>query len=179
MVKCMNKQQIKYYIVSLISVVAGILLDQYTKFLAVTHLKDQSPYIIIKNVFELNYLENKGAAFGIMQNQRWFFVVSFVVVILIIFLLYIKLPTSQRFIPLHICSALIVAGAIGNLIDRVRLGYVVDFFYFSLIDFPIFNVADIFVVIGVITLAIVILFVYTEKELDDILSFRKTNQNKG
>ena len=80
MVKCMNKQQIKYYIVSLISVVAGILLDQYTKFLAVTHLKDQSPYIIIKNVFELNYLENKGAAFGIMQNQRWFFVVSFVVV---------------------------------------------------------------------------------------------------
>lgn len=172
----MNRQQVKYYIISLISVVAGIVLDQFTKFLAIEHLKGKPSFVIIKNVFELSYLENKGAAFGILQNQRWFFIVSFVFVITIIFMLYIKLPTSKRFIPLHVCSTLIVAGAIGNLVDRVKLGYVIDFFYFSLIDFPIFNVADIFVVVGVICLAVCILFVYSEEEVDDILSFPRMNR---
>lgn len=172
----MNKQQIKYYLITLISVIAGICLDQYTKFLAVTHLKDKPPFVIIQNVFELHYLENKGAAFGILQNQQWFFIVSFVFIITIVIWLYIKLPTSKRFLPLHICSALIVTGAIGNLVDRLKLGYVIDFFYFSLIDFPIFNVADIFVVTGVIFLAVAILFVYTEDELDDILSFQRMHR---
>ncbi len=173
----MKKQQIKYYIITILSIIAGICLDQYTKFLAVTHLKDRPSVVLIRNVFELSYLENKGAAFGIMQNQRWFFIVSFVFIIAIILWLYVKLPASKRFLPLHACSALIVAGAIGNLVDRVKLGYVIDFFYFSLIDFPIFNVADIFVVTGVILLAILILFVYTEDEVDDILSFRRMNRS--
>lgn len=172
----MKKQQLKYYIFTVLSIIAGICLDQYTKYLAVTHLKDRPSIVIIRNVFELSYLENKGAAFGIMQNQRWFFIVSFVFIIAIILWLYIKLPASVRFLPLHACSALIVMGAIGNLVDRVKLGYVIDFFNFSLIDFPIFNVADIFVVTGVILLAVLILFVYTEDEVDDILSFRRMNR---
>lgn len=171
----MKKQQLKYYIFTVLSIIAGICLDQYTKYLAVTHLKDRPSIVIIRNVFELSYLENKGAAFGIMQNQRWFFIVSFVFIIAIILWIYIKLPASVRFLPLHACNALIVMGAIGNLVDRVKLGYVIDFFYFSLIDFPIFNVADIFVVTGVILLAVLILFVYTEDEVDDILSFRRMN----
>lgn len=172
----MKKQQLKYYIFTVLSIIAGICLDQYAKYLAVTHLKDRPSIVIIRNVFELSYLENKGAAFGIMQNQRWFFIVSFVFIIAIILWLYIKLPASVRFLPLHTCSALIVMGALGNLVDRVKLGYVIDFFYFSLIDFPIFNVADIFVVTGVILLAVLILFVYTEDEVDDILSFRRMNR---
>lgn len=172
----MKKQQLKYYIFTVLSIIAGICLDQYTKYLAVTHLKERPSIVIIRNVFELSYLENKGAAFGIMQNQRWFFIVSFVFIIAIILWIYIKLPASVRFLPLHACSALIVMGAIGNLVDRVKLGYVIDFFYFSLIDFPIFNVADIFVVTGVILLAVLILFVYTEDEVDVILSFRRMNR---
>ena len=176
MVKHMKKQQLKYSIFTVLSIIAGICLDQYTKYLAVTHLKERPSIVIIRNVFELSYLENKGAAFGIMQNQRWFFIVSFVFIIAIILWIYIKLPASVRFLPLHACSALIVMGAIGNLVDRVKLGYVIDFFYFSLIDFPIFNVADIFVVTGVILLAVLILFVYTEDEVDVILSFRRMNR---
>lgn len=172
----MKKQQLKYYIFTVLSIIAGICLDQYTKYLAVTHLKERPSIVIIRNVFELSYLENKGAAFGIMQNQRWFFIVSFIFIIAIILWIYIKLPASVRFLPLHACSALIVMGAIGNLVDRVKLGYVIDFFYFSLIDFPIFNVADIFVVTGVILLAVLILFVYTEDEVDVILSFRRMNR---
>ena len=70
-------------------------MDQFTKFLAVEHLKGKPSFVIIKNVFELSYLENKGAAFGILQNQRCFLLLVSVFVITIIFMLYIKIPTSK------------------------------------------------------------------------------------
>ena len=75
--------------------------------------------------------------------------------------------------PLRICSILLIAGAVGNLIDRVRLNYVIDFFYFKLIDFPIFNVADIYVSVGTAVLIILILFYYKEEELNLLLKGRK------
>lgn len=173
----MEKKQIKCYLLSILAVIAGIVLDQYTKLLAVQNLKDQNPFIIIKNVFQLQYLENRGAAFGVLQNQRTFFIFSFIIIVAAVLYLYIKLPVTKRFLPLHVCSVLIVSGAFGNLIDRIRLGYVVDFFYFELINFPIFNVADILVVVGTIILAALILFFYKEDELDFILSFKKRNEN--
>lgn len=169
----MNKNRTKYYLISILAVIAGIFLDQYTKFLAVQHLKDQEPFIIIKNVFQLHYLENRGAAFGVLQNQRGFFIFSFIVIIAAVIYFYAKLPTTKRFAPLHACAVLVTSGAIGNMIDRLRLEYVVDFFYFELIDFPIFNVADIFVVVSVILLAVLILFVYKDEELDNIFNFKK------
>ena len=72
----MQKKQIQYCMIAIISIVIAILLDQWTKFLAVLHLKNQSAIELIKDVFELRYLENKGAAFGIMQNQQVFFLIS-------------------------------------------------------------------------------------------------------
>lgn len=167
----------KCYIFSIAAVIAGVVLDQYTKLLAVRHLKDQEAFTIINHVFQLQYLENRGAAFGILQNQRGFFLFSFIVIIAAILYLYRRLPVSRHFLPLHICAVLITAGAFGNMIDRIRLGYVIDFFYFELIDFPIFNVADIFVVIGVALLAVLVLFVYKEDELDVLFSFRKRKEN--
>lgn len=169
----MDRKHMKCYIISIFAVIAGILLDQYTKFLAIQKLKDKEPFTIIENIFQLYYLENRGAAFGVLQDQKMFFIFSFVIIIAAVIYLYVKLPVTKRFLPLHMCSVLIVAGAFGNVIDRFRLGYVVDFFYFELIDFPVFNVADIFVVIGVIVLAVLILFFYKEDELDLILSFKK------
>ena len=77
---------------------------------------------------------------------------------------YMRLPKIKRYMPLHITAVVLVSGALGNLIDRIRLGYVVDFFYFSLIDFPIFNVADIYVVLSFVSLMICILFVYREED---------------
>lgn len=168
----MKSERIKYYVCAVLAVIAGILFDQYTKFLAIEHLKGQQPFVLIKNVFELNYLENRGAAFGMLQNQKGFFIFSLILIIAAVLYLYVKLPLGKRFLPLHICSILIVAGAVGNMIDRLRLGYVVDFFYFKLIDFPIFNVADIFVVVSVILLAILVLFVYKDEEINGIFSFR-------
>lgn len=172
----MNKKYMKCYITSILAVLAGIFLDQYTKFLAVEHLKDREPFVIIKDVFQLYYLENRGAAFGVLQNQKIFFIFSFIIIICAMAYLYTKLPITRRFLPLHICSVLIVAGAFGNVIDRFKLGYVIDFFYFELINFPVFNVADIFVVVGVGILAIFILFFYNEKELDFIFNWKRKSR---
>ena len=99
---------------------------------------------LINKVFQLCYLENRGAAFGLLQNQRIFFLICALVILIFAIWIYGKLPNAQRYLPLRICIIGICgAGAIGNMIDRIYLGYVVDFFYFNLIDFPIFNVADI------------------------------------
>ena len=170
-----KRKKVQCYSYAILAVIIGVILDQYTKFLAVSNLKGQDPFIIIKNVFQLYYLENRGAAFGMLQNQRAFFIFSFVVIIAAIIYLYLKLPLGKRYLPLHFCGVLITAGAIGNMIDRLTLGYVVDFFYFELINFPVFNVADIYVVAGVILLAILVLFVYKDEELDSVFSLKRKN----
>jgi len=165
-------------IIVLISVAAGVVFDQYTKWLAVRHLKDQKPFIIIEGVFSLQYLENRGAAFGLMQNQRALFLIGAAIITLLILYCFIKMPHSKRFMPLSIIGICVLIGAFGNLIDRVRLGYVVDFFYFELIDFPIFNVADIFLTVSVSILILLILFYYKEEDLS-WLSFKgKSEQHQ-
>lgn len=155
----------KYYIIGILGVITGIILDQYTKWLAVTHLKD-GPIPIIDQVFELHYLENRGAAFGMLQNQQLFFIITGLILLVLGTVLYMKLPYTKRMLPLRACLALIASGAIGNMIDRISLNYVVDFLYFKLIDFPIFNVADIFVTVATLGVGFLILFYYKEEELD-------------
>ena len=154
-----NRPGLKQYIFAALGVVILVLLDQYTKLLAIAHLKDQSAFVLWNNVFELHYLENRGAAFGIFQNQRWFFVIMTVVILVIVSWFYGRTPVEKRYLPLRICMIILTAGAIGNFIDRLTRGYVVDFFYFSLIDFPIFNVADIYVTVGVALFAILYLII--------------------
>ena len=155
----------KSYLISLFAVLTGVALDQYTKILAVKHLQD-APIPIIDGIFELHYLENRGAAFGMLQNQRTFFLIVTTIILICSAILMVKLPETKRTIPLKACIVSIVAGAIGNLIDRVRLNYVIDFLYFELIDFPIFNVADIYVTVAAFSLIFLILFYYKESELE-------------
>ena len=143
-----------------------IALDQYTKHLAVINLKDRPAFVIIEGVFELNYLENRGAAFGMLQNQKVFFVFIACIILVAICYVLFKMPEGRRYTWLHILLVMIAAGAVGNMIDRVRLEYVVDFFYFVLINFPIFNVADIYVSVACVLLAIMILFYYKEQDLE-------------
>ena len=141
-----------------------ILIDQFTKYLAVTFLKDDGPFIIIDGVFQLRYLENRGAAFGMMQGRQYLFVAGAAVIVLLIAYFYQKMPMTKKYIPLRICAVLLCSGAIGNMIDRLKLNYVVDFFYFDLIDFPIFNVADCYVVVACIAFVFLILFYYKEDD---------------
>lgn len=151
-------------IIAIIAVSILVGLDQWTKHLAQIHLMNENPYVLIHNVFELHYLENRGAAFGILQNQKIFFVISAVLILFVIAVIFHRIPPQVRYTPLRICSVLVCAGAIGNMIDRMNLNYVVDFFYFKLIDFPIFNVADIYVVAACIFFALLILFFYKDED---------------
>lgn len=160
----MDRQNIKGYIIALLGFAAALITDQLTKYLAVLNLQNQPAKVIIDGVFELRYLENRGAAFGMMQNMQYFFVAGAIAVCAVIVVLYIRIPHTVRYIPLRACAVLLCAGAVGNLIDRIRLNYVIDFFYFRLIDFPIFNVADCYVVISCVFFALLILFYYREDD---------------
>lgn len=168
-----DANRIKHYAVAVIAAAAGVLLDQFTKYLAITRLKGEEPFILLKGVFQFEYLENRGAAFGLFQDQRMFFFISVAVICAVVIWFYLKVPMERRFLPLRICAVLIVAGAFGNCIDRVRLNYVVDFFYFKLIDFPIFNVADIYVTVSTFALVVLLFFYYKEEDFERIFHRRK------
>ena len=157
---------------SFILILCGTILvaiDQLTKRLAMTGLAG-GPRVIIDGVFELRYTENRGAAFGMLQNQRIFFIIVTFLALLALIWLYFRIPDDRRFLPLRIIDIFIISGAVGNLIDRIARGYVVDFMYISLIDFPVFNVADIYVSWSAVLALILILFKYRE---DDFKRFRK------
>lgn len=168
---------IKSYLLAIAGCILLTLFDQFTKWLAVVNLKNQDPFVLIKGVFKLEYLENRGAAFGIMQNQQIFFAITAILIIGIIFFLYGRMPHTKRFYILKICAVLVCAGAIGNLIDRLRLNYVIDFFYFELIDFPVFNVADCYVVVACIGFALSVLFYYKDEELK-VFSLKKNKEQE-
>ncbi|HOV68869.1 MAG TPA: signal peptidase II [Clostridia bacterium] len=134
-----------------------LIFDQVTKYLAQVHLKPSIREIeIINGVFSFVYVENKGAAFGILQNQRWLFLlITIPAIVVIVYLLYKCKPK----LIVKVALAMILSGAIGNnIIDRIFLGYVRDFLYFKLIDFPIFNIADAAISVGATILITVIIF---------------------
>ena len=159
-------QKMRQIIIFFIGTALGVGLDQWTKYLAFSRLKGQDAIVLWKDVFELQYLENRGAAFGMLQGkQGFFFVIAAVVLAAAVYFLW-KMPCSKKYLPLFISLCLITAGAIGNMIDRVRLEFVIDFLYFKLINFPIFNVADCYVTVATAAVMILILFYYQENDLE-------------
>ena len=145
-----------------------VFLDQITKYFALLYLRGKESFVLIPGVFELCYLENRGAAFGILQNKGFFFVIVTILFMLIAAVFYIRIPNSRKFYSLQWLVVFVVAGAAGNMIDRVFRGYVVDFFYFSLIDFPVFNVADCYVTISVFISVLLIFFYFSEDDLEEV-----------
>lgn len=162
----MSTRHIKQLVVGLLSVILLVVLDQITKHLAVLHLKKASSFSLIPEVFELSYLENHGAAFGILQGQKTFFVAMTVIVLIILIFLYIRIPDTKRYTYMRLILILLISGAIGNFIDRCLHNYVIDFFYFKLIDFPVFNVADIYVTTAAVLLILLFIFYYKEEDID-------------
>ena len=151
-------------------------IDQFTKYLAVLYLKDKPAYPIIEGVFELKYLENRGAAFGMLQDQKAFFVLIACVILVAVCYILMKLPKHKKYNLLHSLLVLIASGAIGNMIDRIRLEYVVDFLYFKLINFPIFNVADIYVTVAAFAMIFLVLFYYKEDDFEEIFPPKKKSE---
>ena len=141
----------------LLSVALLVGVDQLTKWWSVTQLAGTDGIPLWKGVFELTYVENRGAAFGMLQNQQWLFVAVTLVMLALVGILLFGSKAYRH--PLSVgAGVLIIAGGIGNLIDRTVSGYVVDFLYFRLIDFPIFNFADICVTGGAIAGIVYLLF---------------------
>lgn len=143
---------ISYLIIAALLVVC----DQLVKYWVVSNLSLGEAMNVIPNVFSLTYYQNSGAAWSILQGQIWFFaIVTFVAVPLCIWLLW-KNRRGSKFYSLAL--GLVIAGALGNFIDRIRLGYVVDMFQTDFMNFPIFNVADMCLTIGVVMVFIYALF---------------------
>lgn len=165
---------LKKAVIGMILSVVLIVIDQMTKLMAIHGLMNQQPFVILDGIFELHYLENRGAAFGILQEKKAFFIIFTILVLAFIAYIYLKrIPDEKKFRLLDGICILFFAGALGNFIDRVFRNYVVDFFYFKLIDFPIFNVADIYVTVAAFAMIILGLFYYKEDDYNKIFPAKK------
>lgn len=160
------KKLILYYLLMIVGVVGLVAIDRVTKYLAVLNLKDNEPFVLIDNVLELHYLENTGAAFGMLKGAKIFFVILTVVFLVVAVIAFGKIAFTKKNMPLHVLIVFLLSGAVGNFIDRIRFDYVVDFIYFKLINFPIFNVADIYVSLSVVVLIVLLIFFYKDEPKD-------------
>lgn len=141
----------------LLVVVSLVGLDQFSKYLIVSHFDVGEGFKVIENFFSIHYVRNFGAGFSILQNQTVFLsMISLLAVCGLSYLLY----TSKKSEKLNrLCYLLVISGSLGNFIDRIRIGYVVDFLDFILLgwDYPVFNVADCFICVGCLLLMISVL----------------------
>lgn len=135
-----------------------VILDRISKYLVVEHLKDIKSIPVIENVLNFTYVENRGMAFGALQNARWVFMIVTSLIIVAIVVLFIKHGGKSKLFDVSL--GLILGGGIGNMIDRVFLGYVIDFIDFCAFDFWtwVFNVADSAVTVGSIIFAVYLVF---------------------
>lgn len=192
------KKNKKTLIFSVVFTLILIGLDQFTKYLAVIGLKDKPAIPIIKGVFELKYLENTSAAFGMdpvsllhnmfqfdifnknpelyLNVRMGFFYILTIAMIVLFAWAFCKIPTVKRFVFIDYILIFMTAGAIGNLIDRVVQQYVIDFLYFKLINFPIFNVADIYVTCSAIALLVLGVFYYKDEDIEMIFPSKKKDK---
>lgn len=157
-----------YYAAGLVWVLLLVLLDQRAKALAAAELKGGPVRVLIPGVLSLGYVENRGMAFGMLQGGRVFFVVLTVIILIVLAAAYHAIPEKKRFWPLSLGVLFIIAGALGNFIDRLRLGYVIDYFQLEFMDFPLFNLADCFLTWTAVLIALLMVFFYKNEDLKQI-----------
>jgi signal peptidase II len=156
----------------LIYLVLLVAFDQFTKYLAVTKLLNQKPIQLIPKVLQLQYLENTGAVWGVFGSKTNLLALVSIIIMIGMIYFYFKIPKEKHYNCLRIIIIFITAGAIGNLIDRIVRTFVVDFIYFEIIDFPIFNIADSYVTVSATLLIILFLFYYKDEDFE-FLNFKK------
>lgn len=176
----MEKTKIIRMIICTICAAILVWLDRISKLWAIANLMNKEEKWIIKNALQLYYLPNgnRGAAWGMLEGHQTLFVIIATVVVLAIAYIIFNIPEDKKFIFLTISLTFIAAGGIGNMYDRIMQGYVVDFIYFSLIDFPIFNVADIYVSVSTVLLALYLIFIVKEDELKQLEEAIKNPLNR-
>ncbi len=142
-------------VIAIIIIAVLVLIDQLTKVYAINEVKPQGMIKVIDNFYYFTYVENRGAAFGMMQNRQWFFIAVTVVIFAILGGVLVKYKIEGKLF--YTATVLIFAGGIGNLIDRIFRGYVVDFLQFSFFS-PVCNLADYFITVGAVMLVISVVF---------------------
>ena len=136
-----------------------ILLDQGTKLLALEWLKPIENAVAVPGLLDLTFVENRGVAFGMFSGQRWLILALTGAIVGVLVYYYKKLPAEKEYRWVRCALVMIVSGAVGNIIDRIFRGYVVDYLHATFIDFPVFNFADCLVVCGVILMIVYLLFI--------------------
>lgn len=140
-----------------------VLLDQISKYIAILTLKGGGGIPFIPHIMEFLYVENRGIAFGMLQGKSHFIIPLTIVILAVCIYFLIYYLKKSKHLP-SIALTFIIGGAIGNLIDKLRLGYVVDFLHTTFIEFPVFNLADVFVCVGAGLFAMFILFFDKEEK---------------
>ncbi|HEL0601147.1 TPA: signal peptidase II [Streptococcus equi subsp. zooepidemicus] len=135
-----------------IAAIVLMILDQLSKWWTVTHIELGQVKPFIPGLVSLTYLQNRGAAFSILQNQQWFFTI--ITILVVGYAIYYVLKHTKASFWLQLSLLLIISGGLGNFIDRMRLSYVVDMIHLDVINFAIFNVADSYLTVGVLLLVI-------------------------
>lgn len=169
------KQKLRhlFYIIVLVGI------DQLIKYWVRLNLMNQEPLVIIPKILKLQYHENTGAVWGLFGGQVQYLSILTLLILLVIVFIYFKIPNTKKLNALKIIFVFIAAGAIGNLIDRVFLKHVVDFIYFEIINFPLFNFADTCITISSALLLILALFYYKDDDflfLDQIFKGKKKDK---
>lgn len=163
-----NKKIAGSIIPAIICFVILVIIDQATKYWIDHNMDLYESIPVIKNVFEIYYIHNPGAAWGIFADKQILFYICTIAVLIFGSWFYVRCAKSGAFHDIRILIVLILSGAVGNFIDRLRFQYVIDFFYLKLIDFPVFNVADCYVTVGFLLMVILIFFKYKEEDLECI-----------
>lgn len=172
----MRKQSYIRFVVLCVLLAFLTFGDQISKYAASAVLKGRDKTIVVKGLLSFEYLENRGAAWGVLSGKIIFLTLLTIFFTLILFVIIIKIEkvivlTNDKiklFSVIQFLLVLLVAGALGNLIDRLRFGYVVDFIQFEFMDFPIFNIADCYVTVSALILVVILLFFLKEEDIGKI-----------
>ena len=150
-----------------------LFADQLSKIAAEHFLPKPDGIQLIPKVLCLLYVENRGAAFGMLSGKQLLFIILTVALMVFLFLVWLRMPKTPYYAPLRCLAVLLCGGAAGNLMDRIFRGYVVDFIYFSIIDFPVFNLADIFVCVSCFLIVVLLIFHYKDQDFSWLTGDKK------
>ena len=158
---------------AIISFLVLVFIDQWTKYIVDYKMELYESIPVIENVFEIHYIRNPGTAWGLLANKQLLFTICTVIIFVVGIAIYIRCARLSKYGDVRALIILILAGGMGNFIDRIRYQYVIDFLYFKLIHFPVFNVADCYVTVGFILLLLLIFFKYKEEDFEDLFGKKR------
>lgn len=165
----MQKKNLLFDALALLSAGALVSIDQFTKSLVIRDLSGGREIVVLDGVFKIVSSKNTGAVWGIFSGKTDILSIVTVIILAAVLFLYFRIPwKNKKFRALKILCIFLTSGAIGNLIDRISLKYVVDFLYFELIDFPVFNIADCYITMSMILVIILVIFYYKDEDFEQL-----------